>query len=343
METKIFTSQTMAEAAELVRHGELVAFPTETVYGLGALASSDKAVKKVYQVKGRPSDNPLIVHVANKDIGEYVKEVPQIANQLMDAFWPGPLTLIFEAKEGVFAPSVSPNMSTVSLRMPKQPLALQFIKEVGFPVVGPSANRSGKPSPTAVSHVQHDMNGRIAGVIDGGTTEVGVESTVLDLTDERGPVILRPGSITREMLQDIIGIKVWLAKELAILDESDAPKAPGMKYIHYSPTQPVILVDGSLADWKELIRKLNLEGKRIGLLASDETLNQLKETTEVQFSLGKKEKPEEASKSLYAGLRYFDYMEKEVTVILAEAYPKIGIGDALMNRMEKAASRIYPE
>ena len=343
METKIFTSQTMAEAGQLIREGELIAFPTETVYGLGALASNDEAVKKVYQVKGRPSDNPLIVHVASKEIAQYVKSVPEIALQLMDTFWPGPLTLIFEAKEGIFAPSVNPNMTTVSLRMPKQALALQFIEEIGFPIVGPSANKSGKPSPTAVSHVQNDMQGRIAGIIDGGTTEVGVESTVLDLTDERGPIILRPGSITREILQETLNMKVWLNHELAKLDEDDIPKAPGMKYVHYSPTQPVILVDGAMKDWKTLIKNLKQEGKTIGVLASDETLKQLNDLTDAQFSLGDKGKPEEASKALYAGLRYFDEKSEDVAIILAEAYPKAGIGDALMNRMEKAASSIYPE
>lgn len=340
METKLFSAAEIHEAGQLLNEGHLVAFPTETVYGLAAIASNDEAVQEVYRVKGRPSDNPLIVHVANKEIGEFVKEVPEEAYILMDAYWPGPLTLIFNAKEGFFAPTVTVGRSTVSLRMPDQPLALELIEATGFPVVGPSANTSGKPSPTSAAHVMHDFSGKIAGVVDGGSTNIGVESTVLDLTDERGPIILRPGAITKEMLEETLGQKVWQGGDISEVTNEEIPKAPGMKYTHYAPKQPIILVDGKTDDWVTVIDSLTIQGKKIGLLAADETIEKLSSVKLMNFTLGKKANIEEASKRLYAGLRYFD--ETDVEVILAEAYPKTGIGTALMNRLEKAATLMYP-
>lgn len=340
METKLFSAAEIHEAGQLLNEGHLVAFPTETVYGLAAIASNDEAVQEVYRVKGRPSDNPLIVHVANKDIAQFVKEVPEEAYVLMDAYWPGPLTLIFNAKEGVFAPTVTVGRSTVSLRMPDQPLALELIEATGFPVVGPSANTSGKPSPTSAAHVMHDFSGKIAGVVDGGATNIGVESTVLDLTDERGPIILRPGAITKEMLEETLGQKVWQGGDISEETNEEMPKAPGMKYTHYAPKQPIILVNGKIEDWVTVIDSLTIQGKKIGLLAADETIEDLSSVKLTNFTLGKKENIEEASQRLYAGLRYFD--ETDVEVILAEAYPKTGIGTALMNRLEKAATLMYP-
>ncbi|MDE1548870.1 L-threonylcarbamoyladenylate synthase [Jeotgalibaca caeni] len=341
METRIFHAENIGEAGKLLSKGQLVAFPTETVYGLGAIASNEEAVKEVYQVKGRPSDNPLIVHVASSDIAELVASVPPVAQPLMQAFWPGPLTLIFEAKDHVFAPALSSGRGTVSLRMPDQPLTIRLIEETGFPIVGPSANTSGKPSPTTVEHVLHDLSGKIAGVVDGGATQIGVESTVLDLTDERGLVILRPGAISREMIEEVVDEKVWVGGDKVTADE-EAPKAPGMKYVHYSPKQPVILVSGNDSDWSELIDELLIEGKKIALLASMETLESLANRgIKDVYSLGRKEEAREASKHLYAGLRYFD--EADVDVILAEGYPKVGIGQAYMNRLEKAASSLYPK
>lgn len=341
METKVYTASHVEEAGKQLQKGELVAFPTETVYGLGALASNDEAVKNVYRVKGRPSDNPLIVHVASKQIEDWVLTVPEEAYPLMEAFWPGPLTLIFQAKEGVFAPTVTGGHSTVALRMPDQPLTLQLIEAAGFPLVGPSANTSGKPSPTSAEHVLHDMKGKIAGILDGGTTDIGVESTVLDLTDSEMPTVLRPGAVTPADLERVLNKNVRTGPT-AIGEE--APKAPGMKYIHYSPKQPVYLITGEEKDWETLIKKVSAEGKTFGVLASEERIQRLQEMQRGKgsplYSLGSKNIPEEASRRLYAGLRYFD--EKNVDLILAEGYPKAGIGEAFMNRLEKASTFIYP-
>lgn len=343
METKLFTEDSIKEAGELLRQGELIAFPTETVYGLGAVASCDESVREVYRVKGRPSDNPLIVHVAEKDISAYVEHVPELAAPLIEAFWPGPLTLIFPAKEGVFAPTVTAGHSTVALRMPDQPLTLRLIEACGSPIVGPSANLSGKPSPTTASHVYHDMQGKIAGIVDGGTTHIGVESTVLDLTDSLGPVILRPGAITAEDMELVLQQPIRVGKGSG--NGADAPKAPGMKYRHYSPKQPVILMEGTLSDWSRLLAELVQKGRTFGILASEETIAQLQvEPSAGQktvYSLGRRDEPLQASHHLYAGLRYFD--EQDVDFILAEAYPIQGVGGAFMNRLTKASTWRYPE
>ena len=339
METQLFNQESIREAGNLLKNGELVAFPTETVYGLGAIASNEEAVENVYTVKGRPSDNPLIVHVASTEIDEWVADVPKVARKLMDKFWPGPLTLIFNTKAGVFPSAVTGGQETVAMRMPDQTLALQLIKEAGFPLVGPSANTSGKPSPTTAQHVSHDLNDKIAGIVDGGETKIGVESTVLDLTDSRGLIILRPGAVTREALQIVTDQKVWMSEEVASADATDAPKAPGMKYMHYSPTQPVILMRDN---WGEKIAELLAAGNKIGVLASDEQITELTDFSELAvYSLGSRTDENAASQRLYAGLRYFDMTN--VTVILAEGYPKDGIGVAYMNRLEKAASSMYPE
>lgn len=341
METKIYTSLTIEEAGQKLREGQLVSFPTETVYGLGALASNNAAVKDVYRVKGRPSDNPLIIHVASKNIKEYVEVVPEEASQLMDAFWPGPLTLILKGKEGIFAPTLTTKQGTVALRMPNQPLTLHLIEAAGFPLVGPSANISGKPSPTTTQHVLHDLNGKIAGVLEGGATDIGVESTVLDLTNEKGPVILRPGAITTEEIETVLRRKVRSGGDP---NNSEAPIAPGMKYTHYSPKQPVYIMNGEKQDWLHFIEKLRLKNKSFGILASDEMIGTLQEIAIKQkewiFPLGRKEAPQQASQRFYSGLRYFD--DKDIDYILVEAYPKKGIGEAFMNRLEKASSGSYP-
>ena len=338
METKIYETATIDEAAELLKAGQLIAFPTETVYGLGAIASNDEAVKNVYKVKGRPSDNPLIVHVSDREIAEYVAFVPQQAEALMEAFWPGPLTLIFPMKEGVFAPTVTAGHNTVALRMPAQEQTLELIRKTGFPLVGPSANTSGKPSPTTAQHVMHDLSGKIAGILDGGETQIGLESTVLDLTNAAGPVILRPGAITEVQLEPIIG---KLAGSAQSTNEAEAPKAPGMKYQHYAPAQPVVLIDGTAADWEAIIEAYRGEGKQIGILASEEQLAVHKDAALATYSLGLKDDVAAASQRLYAGLRYLD--EQPVDVILAEAYDLAGLGKAFMNRLEKAASSKYPK
>ena len=342
METKVYTASDIKEADQRLREGKLVSFPTETVYGLGAIASNDQAVKDVYRVKGRPSDNPLIVHVASIDIEKYVQSVPEEAYQLMKVFWPGPLTLIFKAKEGVFAPTVTSGHSTIAMRMPDQPLAIQLIEAVGFPIVGPSANISGKPSPTTPDHVLHDLSGKIAGVVDGRETSIGVESTVLDLTSEKGPAVMRPGAITPQEIEQVIHRIVRFGGHSSEKD-TDAPIAPGMKYTHYSPRQPVYIITGNEKDWITFVEKLQKEHQKIGILASDETIHYLNDINVeglLTCSLGKRRLIQEASQRLYAGLRYFD--DKEIDYILAEAYPKVGIGEAFMNRLEKASSGFYP-
>lgn len=338
METKIYDATTIDEAADLLQAGQLIAFPTETVYGLGAIASNDEAVKNVYKVKGRPSDNPLIVHVCDREVGQYVAFVPQQAEALMEAFWPGPLTLIFPMKEGVFAPTVTAGHNTVALRMPAQEQTLELIRKTGFPLVGPSANTSGKPSPTTAQHVMHDLSGKIAGILDGGETQIGLESTVLDLTNADGPVILRPGAITEVQLEPIIG---KMAGSAQTTNESEAPKAPGMKYQHYAPAQPVVLIDGTDADWEAAIDEYCGKGKKIGILASEEKLAIHQQAARSTYSLGMKNDVVAASQRLYAGLRYLD--EQPVDVILAEAYVLAGLGKAFMNRLEKAASSKYPK
>ena len=190
METQIFTKENLDIAAKALQQGEIVSFPTETVYGLGAIATSQEAVLKVFEAKGRPSDNPLIVHISDiQQMTSTVEEVPEIALTLAKAFWPGPLTMILKAKPGIYAPALSAGLPTVSFRMPNHPLTLELISKVGVPLVGPSANLSTKPSPTKVEHVFEDMNGRIRGIVDGGSSTVGVESTVIDLTNDEGPVI----------------------------------------------------------------------------------------------------------------------------------------------------------
>ena len=337
MNTKLFQLNEIEEAARLLKEGELISFPTETVYGLGANAMNENAVKKVYAAKGRPSDNPLIVHVASiEEVENYVEELSHQAKELMTKFWPGPLTLIFKAKPGVFSKTVTGGLTSVAIRMPNNKATLALIKSVCVPLVGPSANTSGKPSPTTAAHVYHDLNGKIAGILDGGETGVGLESTVLDMTDPEKPMILRPGALTKEELESVVK-KVYVDRHLVSKEES--PKAPGMKYTHYSPNEPVIIISGTDELWQEAIAYYKKQGEKVGLLANENRISHYKEMVTEVFSLGNKEDITSAAKSLYAGLRFFE--KTAVTIILAEAYNHNGIGDAYMNRLEKAAGNHY--
>jgi len=340
VETRIFQQSEIKEAAALIKKGELVSFPTETVYGLGADAMNDQAVKNVYQAKGRPSDNPLIVHVASiGEVYDYVENVPEVAETLMEHFWPGPLTLIFEAKEGVFADTVTAGLNSVAIRMPKNEATLKLIKEAGVPLVGPSANTSGKPSPTTAMHVYHDLKGKIAGILDDGETGVGLESTVLDITDPKQPTILRPGGISKNELKNIVG-QVFVDKHLVSSEET--PKAPGMKYKHYSPNEPVIIVEGDKELFQKAVKQYESNGEKVGLLADDEVIEAFKDKVAAVFSLGEIDDIHSASRRLYAGLRYFE--ATEASLILAQAYPEEGIGTAYMNRLIKAAgNQFYKE
>ncbi|MFZ3589072.1 L-threonylcarbamoyladenylate synthase [Bacillus sp. DJP31] len=319
------------QAAELLKQDEVIAFPTETVYGLGGNALSTNAVGKIFMAKGRPSDNPLIVHIAERSqLDSLVSYVSPLAEKLMDEFWPGPLTLIFQAKENVVSDKVTAGLSTIAVRMPDHPVAIALIREAGLPIAAPSANRSGKPSPTSAHHVWNDLNGRIAGIVDGGFTGVGLESTVVDCT-EGIPVILRPGGITKEQVEGIAGeVRV----DPALKQQNEAPKSPGMKYAHYAPEAPLYIVEGSLPFIQELVDKEMARKKRVGVLATDETKHLYQ--AQVVLSCGARQDLHSVASRLYETLRKFD--EAEVDIIFSESFPTIGMGDAIMNRLEKAAA-----
>lgn len=338
METKIIHPQEIEEAVNAIKKGKLVSFPTETVYGLGADATNEEAVKNVYLAKGRPSDNPLIVHVASrKQVAPFVSNISEKAQQLMDTFWPGPLTLIFKLKNAESLPSVvTGGLETAAFRMPNNELTLQLIKESKTVLVGPSANTSGLPSPTTADHVYQDLAGKIYGVLDGGASFVGIESTVLDMSQENGvPVILRPGAITKEQLEEVIG---EVEMDQHILTEKEAPKAPGMKYKHYSPKTPVIMIDYKTDDWQEAIDSYKKSNKKVGIMTNPEKKKLLK-NYDAYYELSKKYDVVEAMRYLFAGLRKLDDSKLDLDIILVETYPETGAGIAYMNRLKKAANQ----
>lgn len=323
------------DAADILKKGRLVAFPTETVYGLGADATNEEAVADIYRAKGRPSDNPLIVHIGTAaEMEHYAEEVPVSAWKCAEAFWPGPLTLIVRAKPGVFAPSVTAGLDTVGLRMPAHPAALGLLKTSGLPVAAPSANTSGKPSPTRAEHVAADMGGKIPYILDGGPTGIGIESTVLDLTSEP-PAILRPGAVTADMLRPVIG-EVNESTEAADAGE-EAPRAPGMKYTHYSPDAPVWLIEPDREEIQNAVNRFKGEGKKVALVAPDG----FGETgADWYFPTGRLNDPASVSGKLYASLRACDGTDADI--ILAVTVDEVGIGSAVMNRLNKAAGgRMY--
>lgn len=311
----------IGRAARIIRRGGLVAFPTETVYGLGAAATCEEAVSGIFAAKGRPADNPLIVHVSSLDqVRQLAVDIPSTAFRLMDRFWPGPLSLVLTRSPEV-TDAVSAGLPTVALRMPAHPVALGLIRAAAIPIAAPSANRSSRPSPTTACHVLEDLAGRIDAVIDGGSCAIGVESTVLDLTGLR-PVILRPGGVSREELESLIG-----PVETARLKNDTAPLSPGMKYRHYAPLAPLILITGTPRRRAALIRSLTSayrkRGMNVGLLSSPH-----------QRKRGKNE----IARMLYSALRRMD--SRGVDIILAEGITTRGIGEALMNRLQKAALRV---
>ena len=323
-------------AAKVIKEGGLVAFPTETVYGIGVNSFNEEAIKKIFIAKGRPQDNPLIVHIAElEQIYDLVKEVPQKAKTLMKKFWPGPLTLIFKKSQKV--PYVNTaGMDTVAIRMPSNTIAHLLIKRAEVPISAPSANVSGKPSPTDASHVIEDLYGKVDVIIDGGKCDVGVESTVLDLT-EKVPVILRPGAVTLEMLREVIGYVEVDPSLLKKPQEDLKPKSPGMKYKHYSPNAEVYIVTGDLEKVVKKIQELTEEqlkyGKKVGIMATVQTSTQY-EKGEI-IVVGDRNRPETIAKNLFEVLRQFD--KKGVDVIFAESFEYDNIGLAIMNRLEKAA------
>ncbi|AGB20149.1 L-threonylcarbamoyladenylate synthase [Thermoanaerobacterium thermosaccharolyticum] len=324
------------EAANILISGGLVAFPTETVYGIGANSLNPDAVAKIFIAKGRPQDNPLILHIAEfQDLFKYAKNVPDNALKMMELFWPGPLTMIFE-KSDIVPPINTAGMDTVAIRMPSNTIAHTLIKRAGIPVSAPSANLSGKPSPTDASHVINDLYGSVDMIIDGGSCDVGVESTVVDMTGEI-PIILRPGGITKEMIMDAIGsvevdpiVYKKPAKDLR-------PKAPGMKYKHYSPDAEVFIVKGNLGDVIKKIQELTEfqlnNGKKVGIMATEQTCEKYRNG--VVLVVGDRERPETIAKNLFNCLREFD--KKGVDIVYAEGFDYSEIGLAIMNRLEKAA------
>lgn len=322
-------------AGQVIRQGGLVAFPTETVYGLGGDGLNPQSSCKIYAAKGRPSDNPLIIHIADlKDLEVIAKEIPKEAYQLAEAFWPGPLTMILKKADCVPTETTG-GLDTVAVRMPVHKTALAFIREAGGFVAAPSANLSGKPSPTSAKYVIEDMDGRIDMIIDGGDVEIGLESTIIDLTDQV-PMILRPGYITKEMFEEVIG-EVAMDVTMMSNQTGEKPKAPGMKYRHYAPQGDLTIVAGNEEKVVEYINKITQKyqkmGEKVGVIGTDSTIDAY--LADVVKSAGNREKEETIAKELYRVLREFD--DENVTVIFSEAFETGGIGQAIMNRLLKAA------
>ncbi|MGP4116538.1 L-threonylcarbamoyladenylate synthase [Levilactobacillus zymae] len=335
METQIFKPDQIEAAAALLKAGQLVSFPTETVYGLGADATNEAAVKQVYAAKGRPSDNPLIVTVTGQAMVEqYAEPLSAKAQALIDAFWPGSLTLILNLQPGKLSKAVTGGLSTAAFRNPANQTTLALIQAAGVPIVGPSANTSGKPSPTLAQHVYHDLKGKIAGIVDDGPAQVGVESTILDLTADV-PTILRPGAVTEEDLEPVIGTVRSTHHKVG---KTEVPKAPGMKYKHYAPNAQVYIVDHE-SDWPAALAWAQAQAYPVGAMAVDHVLaaNQLPANVEA-YTLG----PDLASAShrLFAGLRHFD-LESPVKGILTQGFADSGLGAAYMNRLNKSAGQVH--
>ena len=324
-------------AAQIIRKGGLVAFPTETVYGLGADALNPVAVLALFEAKKRPLDNPPIIHVADpREVFKLVRDVPPKAELLMKQFWPGPLTLIFKRSNIIPEVAVA-GLDTVAIRMPKNKVALLLIKQSRRPIAAPSANLAGKPSPTTARHVYEDLNGRIDAVLDGGSTNIGVESTVVDVSVDP-PMVLRPGGTPFEALRKVL---VDVKLHAFVLAEQELPlqeiRSPGMKHKHYAPKADVILIEGSvpviIAEIKKLAVAYSLKGVKVGILATDETQNAY--VAKVVKSLGSRSNLAAVAQNLFRLLREVD--AENVDVILAESVPSEGLGLAVMNRLRKAS------
>lgn len=326
-------NEVLQQVAKLIRAGEVVAFPTETVYGLGADGLNSIAVAKIFTAKGRPNDNPLILHIADKkDIEQLTTGLNANAKKLMEAFWPGPLTLVVK-KSAVVPDAVSAGLDTVAVRFPSNKFAQDFIRACKCPIAAPSANISGRPSPTNAQDVLEDMQGKVAAVLDGGSCGIGLESTVVDTT-EPVPTILRPGGITYEMLTEVMGA-VEIDPALAG-DKNFKPKAPGMKYRHYAPKAPMYLFEGKARSVLPLvIQKALAQGLRVGVLCGAPLQGRLQqEGVQAEVSCWGDSKEQMAADLFYL-LRDFDRTKPDV--ILAEGVDEDGIGLAIMNRMRKAA------
>ena len=326
----------LKEAAEILKRGDLVAFPTETVYGLGANALDESAAKKIYAAKGRPSDNPLIAHISDLEMIEpLISYFPEKGRKLAEAFWPGPLTMIFPKSE-IVPYGTTGGLDTVAIRMPSDPVAAELIRLAGVPVAAPSANTSGRPSPTMAEHVYQDMNGKIDMILDGGPVGIGVESTIVDVTGEI-PMLLRPGAITMEMLRETVGEVEIDPAIVGPMSADMRPKAPGMKYRHYAPKAELTLVEGEA---EAVVRRINAlareklqEGCRVGIICTEETRSCY--PGGMVRSIGERAKEETVAHNMYAVLREFDDLGAEY--IFSEGFPEDNLGQAIMNRLNKAA------
>lgn len=335
MDAEHLNMEAIQKAGKILREGGLVAFPTETVYGLGGNALDPKASMKIYAAKGRPSDNPLIVHIADiKDLAKITTEIPEGARILAEKYWPGPLTMILPKADSV-PKETTGGLDSVAVRFPSDRIAQELIKAAGGFVAAPSANTSGRPSPTMAEHVEEDLGDAIEMIIDGGQVGIGLESTIVDFTEDV-PVVLRPGYISLEMLKNTLG-DVRMDRGLLITDSSVHPKAPGMKYRHYAPKADLSIVEGPQDEVIACINRLTHEavenGLKAGIIATDETKDQYSDG--LVLSIGSREEEETIAHHLYEVLRDFD--EAQVNVIYSEAFYTPRMGQAIMNRLLKAA------
>lgn len=333
---EIEQEQILRRAGTVLREGGLVAFPTETVYGLGGDALNRESSGKIYRAKGRPSDNPLIVHIADMEALPFIVEkVTPEAVKIAEAFWPGPLTMILTKSDKVPLETTG-GLDTVAVRMPSHPIARKLIEYGGGYVAAPSANVSGKPSPTLAKYVVEDMDGRIEMILDGGEVGIGLESTIIDLTVSP-PQILRPGYITRSMLEQVLG-QVQTDKTILSNESGLAPRAPGMKYRHYAPKGELTIVSGKpgeVVDYvNEQTRIFREQGKKVGIIASGENLELYQ--ADVVKNIGSRQEESEIARNLYRILREFD--DEAVEVIFSEEFYSEGMGQAIMNRLLKAAA-----
>ena len=330
----------LEKAAELLQKGELVAFPTETVYGLGADATRLEAIKKIYQAKGRPQDNPLIVHIADlQELDKLVKgDLNLPAEKLIKAFWPGPLTIVVDKKEPIPAATTA-GLDSVAIRMPAHPLTRAIIEKTGLPIAAPSANKSGAPSPTRAAHVYADLQGRLPLILDGGPARVGLESTVVDVRKERVR-ILRPGGVSREEIREVIGDYLYEAQGadegLENSSTVERPLSPGMKYRHYSPQTPLYIIEDE--DFLEGLLHSNLQ-ENTALVLSDEWASKYQSSLKgiKVINMGPRKRPDLIAAGIFQLLRYLDTLSLDRAYI--EAIPENGIGEAIMNRIRKASSR----
>lgn len=332
-----FKGEELEEACHILKDGGLVAFPTETVYGLGGDALNPLAASKIYSAKGRPSDNPLIVHIACIESLYDIAEVTEDGLKLAKAFWPGPLTLVFKKKETV-PPQTTGGLDTVAVRMPCHAVARELIKRSGVYIAAPSANLSGRPSPTQAKHVIEDLDGRIDIIIDGGSPDIGIESTIVDVSGSKA-VILRPGYITKDMLKDVLcDVSTDPAIEGILPQKDIVAKAPGMKYRHYAPKGQLLIVEGSpdrvARKINSLVSEKDTEGYKTAVIATDETKDEYK--CNIIKSIGTRKSENSIAASLYNILREMDYME--VQYIYSESFGAGILGGAVMNRMLKAAA-----